>query len=499
MTPNLHLNESFHAYIFLLHVYYQRYTSRTSCLSLVLLAGHTSHCNMASALSQRPNEIVFPVRESTRERQPSVAHLPYDIWIDIIAVLADDKQTLSQLALLSRGLHGFVMPTLYQRIDLEATRRRNQSRELHKSQGRLQHWSRGRFDPAACVKAIPSRSPFFLFLRTVKNRPSLGELVQTVKLTRPDKDEFVDAAVNLLLEKLPRLRKLGLDAQWINIDYRATFLKHNPMNLLRHVELIRIGRESNLLRTLLQRCHIESITAQGSRLRLLMLDCTTHNMSSLLTLKILHEDQHNDVEESELERLLTWPRALERLHCSFPSGKDWKPWTLEVSNPTMLGQVLQPVAHSLKELKLDCNRSAGMASNGTRLDLSDGFPCLRVLQIPAFCLFAAETPGVTRNGTYELLPPTLQELQVLFTKGWGMFYVGGRAGMNYRKERRMAAEDPATYQWLTEIARYKTTRFSSLKRVAVVEEGGRGMWTASKTVKALFDTASIALDVRLRD
>ena len=62
----------------------------------------------------------------------------------------------------------------------------------------------------------------------------------------------------------------------------------------------------------------------------------------------------------------------------------------------------------------------------------------------------------------------------------------------------MEGEDPATYQWLTELARYKPSNFSCLKRVEVTEEGGKGTWIASKTVKALFDSAGVALDVRLR-
>ena len=87
---HLHLNESHHTYdyryVFLLHVIYKRRTSRTYYLSLILLATHTSDCNMASALSQQPNDIVFPAREpeakkglSSKQRRPSVTHLPYDI------------------------------------------------------------------------------------------------------------------------------------------------------------------------------------------------------------------------------------------------------------------------------------------------------------------------------------------------------------------------------------------------------------------------------------
>ena len=361
-------------------------------------------------------------------------YLPYDIWADIIAVLADDKQTLSQLALVSRGLYGFVVPTLYQRIDLEVPFRRKQAREprqrptewlgnwLHlrdqiRRGRRLQLCFRDGADPtagpapdaAASLKILPSWSPFCQFIRTVKNSPGLGGLVQTVKLTRRCTDEDIDDAVNLLLEKLPHVRKLIFDAHWNNDDYEAEFLKQNPMPLLRQVKLIRVSGESKLRDTLLQKRQIENLAVQGRLLRTMMPDDTAH-MSFLLTLKVLYQSPVDLIEEGDLERALAWPQALERLHCHVPYVNYWPPGS--TSHPAILRQSLQPVAHSLKELKLDCHHWPAVASGRHRLDLSDGFPCLRVLQVPACCLFATERLDVTRNGAYELLPPTVQELHV---------------------------------------------------------------------------------------
>ena len=483
---------------------------------------------MASALSQQPNNIVFPVWKpeakkglSAEEGQLSVGHLPYDIWVDIIILLADDKPTLSQLALLSREHHSFILPTLYRHIDLVVPRREKEFR---------QHIFRNpnkrplpRDHQANWVKAIPSSSPFALFLRTVEDSPSLGQLVKTAKLTRPESDKAVDAAVNLLFEKLPNLRKLTLDANWTNGEFGATFFERNPMDLLRHVELLRPGGYGRLVDIFLQQSHIESMTTEGPLFRLPMPDWTMRNTSSLLTLKIL-DSAGDNLSDIELQRLLAWPRALEHLHCDFPVGRLWSSYVKEVADPTALLRILQPVSRSMKELKLHCYKWR-FTSNGSQLDLSSGFPCLRVLQILAICLFAAERPEDTRNGAYKLLPPTLQELtvsrattllarikqtiskiwlshpssiQVLFTRDWGMFYHSRKTRNIWWKKRRMEGEDPATYEWLTELAQHKTSEFGCLKRVEILEEGGSVRWTAPKTVRALFDTAGIALDVRLR-
>ena len=280
-------------------------TSRTYCLFLILLARHCSDCNMASALS------------------PQLGHLPRDIWADIIISLADDKATLSRLALLSKELYSFIVPALYRHIDLEVARREYMmTLEDHSS------------------KFIPPRSPFALFLRTVGNSPSLGQLVQTAKPTRPETDKTVDAAVNLLYEKLPNLRKLALDAIWRNPRYEATFFKRNPMALLRHVELLRLMDDDGLLGTFLQQSHIESITARSGLCQLSMPDCAARNTSSLLTLKIVHNLGDDSVSESDLERLLAWPRALEKLRCEFPVGRLWSLWDKEVADPTALSRVL---------------------------------------------------------------------------------------------------------------------------------------------------------------
>lgn len=203
------------------------------------------------------------------------------------------------------------------------------NRRPHKPPVRKDH-------PANFVKAIPSRSPFALFLRTVENSPSLAQIVQTAKLARPFADKAVNAAVNLLFEKLPHLRKLTIDAHQRDGAYEATFFKRNPMDLPRHVELIGLNGSSGILGTFLQQSQIESIMAQGGCLGLLMPDCATRNTSSLLNFHMLHGSVCDDVSESQLELILAWPRALEQLHCSFPTGRVWSVWQKGVGDPATL-------------------------------------------------------------------------------------------------------------------------------------------------------------------
>lgn len=61
---------------------------------------------------------------------------------------------------------------------------------------------------------------------------------------------------------------------------------------------------------------------------------------------------------------------------------------------------------------------------------------------------------------------------MLFTRDWGMFYVGRKARNIWWKKRRIDGEDPATYQWLTELAQHKASESWCLKRVEILEAGG---------------------------
>lgn len=53
-----------------------------------------------------------------------------------------------------------------------------------------------------------------------------------------------------------------------------------------------------------------------------------------------------------------------------------------------------------------------------------------------------------------------------------MFYVGRKARNIWWKKRRIDGEDPATYQWLTELAQHKASESWCLKRVEILEAGG---------------------------
>jgi hypothetical protein len=118
-----------------------------------------------------------------------------------------------------------------------------------------------------------------------------------------------------------------------------------------------------------------------------------------------------------LRELLTLPRALQQLTCGVPGIEQPSFSTvsvrmLEHAAPAEIGRSLEPVQATLARLTFQrAPRVQWPGYDGTRMNLRH-FTSLRMLHCPAECLFATPEPSPSRQGLYELLPPTLHELRV---------------------------------------------------------------------------------------
>lgn len=167
-------------------------------------------------------------------------------------------------------------------------------------------------------------------------------------------------------------------------------------------------------------------------------------------------------------------------------------------SPSQFNRALAPLREMLDKLDLRTPATVHWPGhNGTRLDLH-GFPRLRDIHVNSKCFFP---PGEPKQDISELLPSSVESLQVLFDPYDGAV-----------KRTINGSPDVDDYQWIIDVVRGTRGRLPRLVRLNVEEEDFSGAaycdvcvpvvgfqdWEPPAPVRLLIDGGFPAVKVKLR-
>ena len=279
---------------------------------------------------------------------------------------------------------------------------------------------------------------FDLLQRSISERPGLAPLVQNLQITmwsvgqvrswktppgrlRSKDDAEASGRVNEFLSKMCHLRELEFersgDPQAMYLHFEPKYLEQNKLERLRKITIsdshMLIGDVVAYLKPRnLEAMHIKEMDTRGSISNILLQDPSHHaHYKQSLSLRTLTLGQFY-FRLKTLRRLLHLCPNLKYLCFWIPSESTCRLFGLSSLSPANMPITLESVQHSLLRLELlGIRNSEWFHSDGSRIDLTS-FKCLKVLTARAEFFFNAESPSAMRKGVYELLPTTLEELNV---------------------------------------------------------------------------------------
>ena len=262
------------------------------------------------------------------------------------------------------------------------------------------------------ITSPPSKS-YQLFLRSVTESSLFASMVQDVILAWHQCTSATHDLNNELLERLPRLRSLRIEAHWSNLCWKHEFLKKNPMEFLTEVNLeIRYLSTADVVKYVFLR-RLKSLSISNiSKPKVPKLPKNrSYGDSNVVCLKL---GSRFHMPEDVLNEMLIYPRGLKTLITNLPGwdmpGNYIRPRSelMAPLSPVAVTRALEPAKLSLVDLSLVEN-CVWPSHDRSRTDLSD-FTAIKKLQISSLCYFL---PGNSkRDGIVDLLPASLEEIVV---------------------------------------------------------------------------------------
>lgn len=336
---------------------------------------------------------------------PRLLDLSNEIIDRILSYIADDESSLCSLATTNRRLSELSQRLLYRHLAVSVI-----SPEL------------SRINSYACL------------LRTLAHSPKLGKQVLSVKLhwaARMNGEGYIpdmaNRRANNLLTRLPNIK--GLEIAHRNHRYEpftADFLHENPVSKLQKVTHVDIQMTVSEIAQYFKVPSLEEIRVGGIKLSQVTLSSTYVNIAldegrHTSSLNILDLGSSHHLPPSTLRSLLSIPRSVRALLCTFPGYQPSLPKfnnickikMLQPLSPHSTAAALTPLQYCLVELYLTSGaRTYWPGHDGSRLDLSM-FTKLEIMEVPASCYFSVgEGAWHERRNMWRLLPGSLRKLKV---------------------------------------------------------------------------------------
>ena len=260
----------------------------------------------------------------------------------------------------------------------------------------------------------PTSKSYQLFVRSVTESSLFASMVLDVILTWGQCTSATHDLNNELLERLPQLRSLKIEAFWDDLRWKHEFLKKNPMDFLTKVNLkIPYLSTADVVKyVFLRRLKCLSIL-YISRPKVPKLPRNrSYGDSNIVCLKL---ESGFHLPEDVLNEMLRYPRGLKTLITNLPGceipDNDFIPGCKLTTplSPVAVMRALEPTKRSLVDLSLVDENCIWPSHDRSRTDLSD-FTAIKKLHISSLCYFL---PGNSeRNGIVHLLPASLEEIEV---------------------------------------------------------------------------------------
>ena len=363
------------------------------------MTSHTSFVGLRRSLGLQPGGQLavskYLVRQALQTSRPHldnflkalsqtmvlVPNLADELLSEIFSYLIDDKLLLCFVASQSKRLSELVRPLLAKHV---------------------------RF-----ITSPPSKS-YQLFLRSVTESSLFASMVQDVILAWGQCTSATHDLNNELLERLPRLRSLRIEAHWGDLRWKHEFLKKNPMDFLTKVNLkIRYLSTADVVKyVFLRRLKCLSISYISKPKVPKLPKNRSYGDSNVVCLKL---GSRFHMPEDVLNEMLRYPRGLKTLITNLPGwdmpGNYFRPRSELTAplSPVAVMRALEPTKLSLVDLSLVDENCVWPSHDRSRTDLSD-FTAIKKLQISSLCYFL---PGNSkRDGIVDLLPASLEEIVV---------------------------------------------------------------------------------------
>ncbi|CAG8977927.1 hypothetical protein HYALB_00001807 [Hymenoscyphus albidus] len=366
--------------------------------------------------------------------------------------------------------------------------------------------------------SVPS-TRYELLRRTLNENAEYGKNVKTFSFTVQDPSR--EHEISDFVQHFPNLRELKCESALKSLRLAATILSPNlPFRSgLQRLTLYesRISTKQLFELAALPKLKSLDIEDDGPKTSIFEPEDVTLVGNSVLQ-SLLIGSLHIDV----FLKLLSFTSSLTELVCPMPTPGPLKPIQSNIprrrAEPIRIPYVLSPrnfmspfrcLSRILTTLHLN---SGGIWGNfdGTRMDFSQ-FVALKKLGISSLCFFSPLPLGLSRDGFYKLLPPSLEELDLFFQYDIGIFYSLCRPGDGFGVEKTGRARFVAgelrelEYRWILELAQYKRERLRFLDSVLILE-GTRQVtslykseiWTPPASVEHVFAEADVFLEVRVR-
>ncbi|CZR65753.1 uncharacterized protein PAC_15653 [Phialocephala subalpina] len=349
-----------------------------------------------------------------------------------------------------------------------------------------------------------------LLKRTLHENPGYGHLVQTLIFRTSGHSHQGEPHLDLhaFLQHLPNLQALKANTNMTPLLLSTLLSRDLKLrNTLRNIEIYDPSPDADKI--------FELICLP--RLRRLKLRSPSKSLFSKPSITSISNPRTNfleldlsccDVNSQLVSEIFKHCRSLTAFSCILPFRLSTDNGIRRWFSPA---RCIEPVLldfDKLTHLNLCIHTNIGLEHDQSRLDLS-GFVALKSLVARAE-LFVAELGGkVSRDGLHTLFPRSLENLQLSFGFGTGIFYhlYPHYPDRNNKGRQRFIDNeiDPSSYQWITELAEHKSEYFPFLREIELRETiKGAGMklwveeWDLPLDVAGTFDEADVELRVLVR-
>lgn len=331
----------------------------------------------------------------------SLQNLPNELIDKVLSQLTGhlDRGTLTRLALTCRALSILVRPFLYEHLDIALT----------------------------ASPYTPKTSLRWMYLhRTLKGQPAIGGIVRSLKIHTGPKSLYSPSFLNIGPSPLEAMFFLGgflnLCELWTTLPI---FMGPPIQTLPFRGSLIQLYLHSDKV-TSLQILRLKELPKlrllKFTFLQLVEYEADIHSTGANKVLWSLDFGDLAPVCCRALKTILSHCTNLRVLKCCVPiltKEHDAKPWKIYLTafykmSPSKILHTLMPVSATLTNLHLYGHNQKFCSHDGSRLDLSM-FTSLKELAIFSLFLLPPGKKHSLRDGLYELLPETINNLRVSST------------------------------------------------------------------------------------
>lgn len=407
---------------------------------------------------------------------PKFCELPSELGDLIVNNLAADTRDILATSKVCRQLHAPAMRGLYAQISLNHN------------------------EPLDCC----------LLTRTLTEREDLALYVESVEVHWLENDEDFFNTVRWVLSLVTNLRRLCIDAPYRNLHsttFSANFLYAQKYSRLEELDVDYEGLSLTEVHAFLRLPSLKSLKAYRICDPQPFL-CTATCGGAEHALPLVIDLSRYRYSSNALRRLVSLRPKTLKSRCELSSCADrtipddiFADFTdADVSTPLSPRswlRALKPVQDSLKKLQITCVDGPWKGHDGSRLSCRQ-FGRLTELEVSDLCFFPEKDPTPERDGVFELLPPSLVSLRIIFED----MHVGFlRRQARHIEDIDCHFAERSIYHWLEEIVNHKSAAFPSLSRVNILERpcGDTNVdWQTPVELKHLLLRYGVELKVLIR-